>query len=67
MGTIFGIWKRKTPNTQKASIEEDLLQPGRNMVCAGYVLYGPSSMLVITTAHDQGVHGKSKKFRMRSL
>eukprot|EP00029_Vermamoeba_vermiformis_P014432 TRINITY_DN9554_c0_g1_i1.p1 TRINITY_DN9554_c0_g1~~TRINITY_DN9554_c0_g1_i1.p1 ORF type:complete len:344 (-),score=107.98 TRINITY_DN9554_c0_g1_i1:76-1107(-) len=57
VGTIFGIWKRKTPNTQKATVDEDLLQPGRNMVCAGYVLYGPSSMLVFTTAHDQGVHG----------
>jgi len=54
VGTIFGIWERKTPRNQKATLE-DALQPGRKMVCAGYLLYGPSSMLVYTTG--QGVFG----------
>lgn len=57
IGTIFGIWKRKTPPTQKATIQDDLLQRGRDMVCAGYVMYGPSSMLVFATADDPMVSG----------
>lgn len=54
VGTIFGIWERKTPRDQPATLE-DALQPGKDMVCGGYVLYGPSSMLVYTTGN--GVHG----------
>jgi hypothetical protein len=34
---------------------EDCLQPGNQQVCAGYVMYGSSTMLVYTTG--QGVHG----------
>jgi len=34
---------------------EDLSQPGRRQVAAGYVIYGSSTMLVYTTG--QGVHG----------
>ncbi|HEV8150931.1 MAG TPA: class 1 fructose-bisphosphatase, partial [Gemmatimonadales bacterium] len=34
---------------------KDVLQPGRNQVAAGYVMYGSSVMLVYTTG--QGVHG----------
>eukprot|EP01121_Diplochlamys_sp_Union-15-3_P021371 TRINITY_DN863_c0_g1_i11.p1 TRINITY_DN863_c0_g1~~TRINITY_DN863_c0_g1_i11.p1 ORF type:complete len:265 (+),score=38.50 TRINITY_DN863_c0_g1_i11:396-1190(+) len=54
VGTIFGIWQRKSDSDRKAELS-DILRPGREMVCAGYVLYGPSSMLVYTTG--QGVHG----------
>jgi len=54
VGTIFGIWKRVTPRDQEPTLE-DALQPGRNMVCGGYILYGPSSMMVFTTG--DGVHG----------
>ena len=34
---------------------EDLLQPGRRLVAAGYVVYGSSTMLVMSTG--DGVHG----------
>jgi fructose-1,6-bisphosphatase I len=34
---------------------EDMLQPGRRQVAAGYIIYGSSTMLVYTTG--QGVHG----------
>lgn len=54
VGTIFGIWERISPREEKATVA-DALQPGRKMVCSGYVLYGPSSMLVYSTGH--GVHG----------
>jgi fructose-1,6-bisphosphatase I len=44
MGTIFGIYKRKT--TSGKPTLADFLQPGRDLVAAGYVLYGPCTMLV---------------------
>lgn len=50
VGTIFSIFK--APETNPVS-EQDFLIPGRQQVAAGYVLYGPSVMLVITTG--QGV------------
>jgi fructose-1,6-bisphosphatase I len=54
VGTIFGIWERLSPRDQQAA-KSDALQSGRKMICGGYVLYGPSSMLVYTTG--SGVHG----------
>lgn len=54
VGTIFGIYKRKTD--PKAGVSEsDYLQPGSEMVAAGYVLYGTSTLLVYTTGN--GVNG----------
>jgi fructose-1,6-bisphosphatase I len=53
IGTIFSI-HRKISNGPRGTIE-DCLQPGRDQVCAGYVVYGSSTMLVYTTGH--GVHG----------
>jgi fructose-1,6-bisphosphatase I/sedoheptulose-1,7-bisphosphatase len=35
--------------------EEHFLQPGTEQVCAGYAIYGPSTMLVLSTG--RGVHG----------
>jgi len=54
IGTIFSIFKRVTPDGGLGTIE-DVLQPGRNQVCAGYVIYGSSTMLVFSTG--AGVHG----------
>ncbi len=53
VGTIFGIFR--TLDWDKRGRIEDVLQPGRNLVGAGYVLYGSSTMLVYTAG--QGVHG----------
>lgn len=53
IGTIFSIYRRKT-ETGKATLD-DLLQPGINLVAAGYVIYGSSTMLVYTTG--KGVNG----------
>lgn len=53
IGSIFSIYRRVTsagPGTLA-----DALQPGRNQVAAGYIIYGSSTILVITTG--QGVHG----------
>jgi fructose-1,6-bisphosphatase I len=46
VGTIFGIYRRKSESGRPTL--EDFLQPGRNLVAAGYVLYGPCTMLVYT-------------------
>lgn len=54
VGTIFSIYRRVTPPGTPVTIE-DFLQPGRNQVAAGYVVYGTSTILVYTTGH--GVNG----------
>jgi fructose-1,6-bisphosphatase I len=54
VGTIFSILRRpRAPRGEPT--EDDFLQPGARQVCAGYALYGPSSMMVLTTGH--GVNG----------
>jgi len=53
VGTIFSILRAQVPN--RAAAEADFLQPGVKQVCAGYALYGSSTMLVLTTGH--GVNG----------
>ncbi len=53
IGTIFGIYRCR--NWEHRGQLEDVLQSARNLVAAGYVLYGSSTMLVYTTG--QGVHG----------
>jgi fructose-1,6-bisphosphatase I len=54
IGTIFSIYRRRTP-VGTAISDEDILQPGTEQVAAGYILYGSSTMLVYTTGH--GVNG----------
>lgn len=54
VGTIFSIVKRKTANGERPHVS-DTLQAGREVVAAGYVLYGPSLMLVCSVG--DGVHG----------
>ena len=46
IGTIFSILPVK-PGTEPVSVEA-FLQPGRNQLAAGYVLYGPQTTLVLT-------------------
>lgn len=53
VGTIFAIYRRKTESGPGKL--EDCLQKGRDLVVAGYLIYGASTMLVYTTG--MGVHG----------
>jgi fructose-1,6-bisphosphatase I len=53
IGTIFAIYHRKSESGNGTL--EDCLQFGHDMVVAGYVIYGSSTMLVYTTG--MGVHG----------
>ncbi len=47
IGTIFSILRR-LPGEVVPTVA-DLLQPGRNIVAAGYAVYGPSTVLVIAS------------------
>ena len=53
VGTIFSVMRKITRGHRGEM--EDMLQPGRRQVAAGYILYGSSTMLVYTTG--QGAHG----------
>jgi len=50
VGTIFGVYA-----VESSGSVQDVLKPGRQMVAAGYCMYGSSSNLVISTGH--GVNG----------
>ena len=45
IGTIFSVLR--CPEGMEPD-EKAFLQPGRNQVCAGYALYGPTTLLVLT-------------------
>ncbi|WWO95888.1 MAG: class 1 fructose-bisphosphatase [Candidatus Dasytiphilus stammeri] len=53
VGTIFSIYHRLT-SPGLPVIKNDFLQPGTQQVAAGYVVYGSSTMMVLTTGN--GVH-----------
>jgi fructose-1,6-bisphosphatase I len=54
VGTIFSIYRRKSEGDGPGNLL-DCLQPGRDLVAAGYLVYGTSTMLVYSTGH--GVQG----------
>jgi len=54
IGSIFSILRRRSPGNGPTTME-DFLQPGAAQLCAGYVIYGSSTMLVYTSG--RGVHG----------
>ena len=53
VGTIFSILR--CPEGVTNPTLAHFLQPGTKQVCAGYALYGPSTMMVLTSGH--GVNG----------
>jgi len=53
VGSIFSILRAPRPGED--AVLEDFLQPGSRQVCAGYAIYGPQTMLVLTVG--SGVHG----------
>ena len=54
IGTIFAILRRSDPKLSRPSLP-DALRPGREIIAAGYVLYGPATLFVLSTG--QGAHG----------
>ena len=57
VGSIFSILRvgDDVVNTGRDLVEADFLQPGTQQVAAGYALYGPTTMLVLTVG--EGVNG----------
>ena len=53
VGTIFGIWKKRELN--RPAKLEDFLQSGRQMVAAGYAIYGAKTSFVYSSGN--GAHG----------
>jgi len=53
VGTIFSILK--CPEGVSSPSVEDFLQPGTEQVCAGFCVYGPTTMMMLTTGN--GVNG----------
>ncbi|KAK1137206.1 Fructose-1,6-bisphosphatase [Melipona bicolor] len=53
VGSIFGIYKK--PNELREPAVTNVLQPGKNLVAAGYALYGSATMIVLSIGH--GVNG----------
>ncbi len=51
VGTIFSVHKR----LPHGELNDSILQPGTQQIAAGYVVYGPSTVLVYTAG--SGVHG----------
>jgi fructose-1,6-bisphosphatase I len=52
VGTIFSIWRKKDRNSE--ANEDDFLQTGRNLVAAGYSVYGSKTSFVYSVG--SGVH-----------
>lgn len=52
VGSIFSILRAPAPSVDATT--PDFLQPGTAQVCAGYALYGPATLLVLTVG--RGVH-----------
>lgn len=53
VGSIFSVLRAPMPGAHARLA--DFLQPGTAQVCAGYAIYGPSTMLVLT--FGRGTHG----------
>ncbi len=49
IGTIFSVLK--AADGMQAPTEKDFLQPGSKQVVAGYAVYGPQTVLVLTTGN----------------
>jgi fructose-1,6-bisphosphatase I len=55
VGTIFSIFRRDLESVDRNDGAEDVLQLGTKQIAAGYVLYGPSTLLIYSAGH--GVNG----------
>lgn len=53
IGTIFSVLK--APEAKKEITAEDFMQKGSDQVAAGFCIYGPTTILILTTG--QGVNG----------
>ena len=50
IGSIFSI-REYGADSNKKSIEEQFLQPGNKQIAAGYIIFGPQTIMVVTTGN----------------
>ena len=55
VGSIFAIYKKSSKPAAAPALESHILQPGRNLVAAGYALYRSATMIVLSIG--SGVNG----------
>ncbi|MFO1418265.1 MAG: class 1 fructose-bisphosphatase [Methylotetracoccus sp.] len=55
VGTIFSVMRWRNDSAARQPSEADFLQPGTQQVCAGFCIYGPTTIMVLTTGN--GVNG----------
>lgn len=48
IGTIFSVLPAPKSDTPRAPVATDFFQSGRNQAAAGYVVYGPQTLMVVT-------------------
>ncbi len=60
VGTIFSILK--APDGVRNPTEADFLKPGTEQVAAGYCLYGPATILVLTTGDGVSMFTLNRDF-----
>ncbi|WP_069335910.1 class 1 fructose-bisphosphatase [Sphingobium yanoikuyae] len=48
VGTIFSVLKAPEGSAGRELTEQDFLQPGNRQVAAGYAIYGPQTLLMLT-------------------
>lgn len=63
VGSIFSITRSSRPGQD--ALAEDFLRPGAEQLCAGYAIYGPSTMLVLSAG--RGVHGFTLDTRLEEF
>jgi fructose-1,6-bisphosphatase I len=51
IGTIFSVLRAPPQPTQQSVTEKDFLQAGNRQIAAGYAIYGPQTMLVLTVGN----------------
>ncbi|MBS9722078.1 class 1 fructose-bisphosphatase [Tianweitania sp. BSSL-BM11] len=64
VGTIFSVLKAPDSVAGREAVEADFLQPGTQQVAAGYAIYGPQTLLVLSVG--TGVHAFSLDREMGS-
>lgn len=60
VGTIFSVLR--CPEGTVNPTHESFLQPGTKQVCAGYAVYGPSTLLVLTLGNGVDVFTLDREF-----
>lgn len=53
VGSIFAVYRRKTKlGLESPDVEKDVLNPGKELIAAGYALYGSATMMVISVGGE---------------